>query len=114
MLLLYIGHGRVKPDSAVECGIPEGVDSMSKATIEDKQAILAAFDDYVECEKKHSIEFWSHQELAEKLRLNDWSSTRLKRAIGSLHHSDRKVRVGRVGELTLSSEPRPYRITRLK
>lgn len=83
---------------------------MSKATIEDKQAILDALDN----SEKSSIEFWTHQELAEKLNLKGWSNTRLKEAIGSLHHSDRKVRVGRVGELTLSSGPRPYRITRLK
>ncbi|MFZ2835693.1 hypothetical protein D3C87_1403480 [compost metagenome] len=56
-------------------------------------------------EKITVVDDYSH--LRATLGLRDWSLTRLRRTVGSLHHNDRVLRISREGE-PMRDMDRPY------
>lgn len=55
--------------------------------------------------KVTTVDDYDHLRFA--LGLGDWSLTRLRRTVGSLHHNDRVLRISRQGE-PMRDTDRPY------
>ena len=76
---------------------------MASATIEDKQTVMGKF--LRRDSKVTTVDDYDHLRLT--LGLGDWSLTRLRRTVGSLHHNDRVLRISRQGE-AMRDMDRPY------